>query len=542
LVPFLAKVKYRIESNSPDVVAFSYGFGGSETRVTGQLRGTVRWFEVELTTPSPSAMILNAVSHDAAEHRSETAKHKINVSAGPPPAAAWSFDEGSGATAADSSGKGHPLAVTGAQFDDAGRLGGSLVFNGQNPGDNRATTPGPVVDTSKSFSISTWVRLESKQDGVAVAINGTSAYGAVLRYVPGQDRWIFYQNTSATTTAAVRVDSKGPPVLNAWTHLLAVFNVADTSVTLYVNGRPQQSAKYNHTPWKATGSVEVGSYRLGTATGVFDGSVDEVQIYDRVVPDSEAKQLADPRVGPSGHDETVAGLSASYPFDELVAGSGGGWKTRDMAYGADLTVAGFAGANQSSAVVEDVDRGNVLAFNGSAAESVTINRPVVDASGSFTVTAWVKITDPSKKQVVVRQAGTNKDSWRLEYRPDPASSDKAYWVFTRANGDLTTSTSVEGPARTDRGAVSSEWMAVAAVYDADKGNIKVRVNARPDLDSLKDFASPFSTGSTQVGKTPADATYSPFGGLLDDLRVYAGVVSDNQLCVDVLGDPSSCPK
>jgi hypothetical protein len=531
-VPFGAKVTYTISSTSSDVVALSYGFNGKMTRVNG------RSVTVNLLTPGQTLMTLGAVGHDAADHTSTTTYFQINVGPGLPPAGAWNFDEGSGTTAADSSGKNHPLTVTGAQFDDAGRVAGSLSFDGQDSGDNRATTPGGVVDTSGNFSISAWVRLTELKDAGVVTINGAAGTGGILRYAASVNHWAFYQNVSDTATAAqARIDSVAPPVLKTWTHLLGVFNASDKSISFYVNGRLQATVNYTYTPWKANGSVEVGSYRLGTAKGVFPGSIDDVKIYPRVISAVEANEIADPRTGPATRVEPGAGLVASYPFDAVAAGTDGISKATDTVYGSDLTVAGFAGPDQTSAITEDIERGRVLTTTGNSAESVSINRPLVDASGSFTVTAWVKVVDPTKKQVIVRQAGTNKDSWRLEYQP--TTSGNAVWAFSRAGSDVASNEPVEVTRETDQ-ETATQWTALAATYDAAIDELVLRTFAESGEGGIATFTSPFTNGTTQVGKPPADSTYSPFGGLLDDLRIYAGVVPKRQLCIEQLGDESSC--
>ncbi|HEY3508896.1 LamG-like jellyroll fold domain-containing protein [Kribbella sp. NPDC051137] len=529
-VPFGAKVTYTISSTSTDVVALSYGFNGQLTKVNG------RSVTVSLVTPAQGYMTLDAISHDAVAHASSTRQFRINVGAGLPPIAAWSFDEGSGTSAADSSGNNHPLTVAGAQFDDAGRVGGSLVFNGQDTGDNRASVAGQVADTSGSFSISAWVRPTAVNDSGIVAITGSAAYGGVLRYAASANRWTFFQNVSDSWTAAqARVDSIAPPVMYGWTHLLGVVDAGNKTIQLYVNGRLQGTASFTHTPWKAAGTVEVGSYRVGTAKGVFAGGIDDVKIYPRVLSAAEAHAAADPRTGPSGADEPVAGLTAYYPFDNVSAGSDGVWRTGDSVYGSNMIVSGFGDTtDQSSAVVEDLERGRVLATTGKSTEAVSLARPVVDASASFTVTAWVKITDPSKPQVIVHQAGTVKDSWRLEYRP--TVDDAGLWVFSRSSADSSTGTVTEVTQPTNQ-FTADDWNALVAKYDAASGQIVLQVADRSGDGGIDSFAAPFTSGKTVVGgQAPG---LSPYAGLVDDLRIYSGVVPQRQLCTD-LGNESSC--
>lgn len=535
-VPFGAKVTYKISSASTDVVALSYGFNGKMTKVSG------RSITVSLLTPGQTLMTLGAVSHDAAAHTSTTTYFRINVGPGLPPVAAWKLDDGSGTSAADSSGKNHPLTVTGATFDDAGRVGGSLTFNGDNAGSNRATASGAagVVETSQNFSISAWVRPNAVKDGGVVAITGTQAYGGLLRYSASVNRWAFIQNvTDSGTAAQARVDSLAPPVLNVWTHLLGVFNATDKTISLYVNGRLQATASFAYTPWRASGTVEVGSYRVGTGTGVLAGAVDDVKIYPRVLSGAEATQVADPRTGPAGSDETVASLAASYAFDSAAPRPNGVWVTDDAVYDQTLAVTGFAGApDQSSAIVEDPERGNVLAATGAPSEQLAVNRALVDSTASFSVTLWVKVQDPTKRQVFVRQIGANKDSWRIEYRP--TTDDNAEWVFSRAPSDTASAVYVDATQPTNQ-TTAGEWTALAAEYSAADDEITLLVTDRSGDGGTESLTTP-TQGSAVVVARPsaADTTYAPFNGFLDDLRVYTGVVPQRQLCIEFGSDPTEC--
>ncbi|WP_405056242.1 DNRLRE domain-containing protein [Kribbella sp. NBC_01505] len=521
VVPFADKVTYTISSTSPDVTAISYGFKGQTlTRVN---KSSVT---VTLETPNPLEMVLEAKTHDAAEHASGLRSHRLTVGPGLPAVAAWNFDDGPGGTAADSAGN-YPLTVTDAEFDGKGRVNGSLLSNGVS---SRATVPATFVDTSKNFSISAWARLTGTTDSGVVTITGQAARGGQLRYAANINRWSFIQTmTDEPAQPQARVNSQAPPVMNAWTHLLGVYNAATKEMTLYVNGRSQGTVKFSQTPWKATGRVEVGSVRADPVEGpgIFPGSIDEVKIFQRLVPPAEARELANPRVDLSGSDNPIAALAANYPFDATAGG-----KTPDTVYGSDLTVSGFAGTDQSAAITEDDDRGKVLTGTGQSAQSVSIGRPLVDATGSFTVLVWVRLADASKNQVIVRQAGTTKDSWRLEYRR-LATDEDAQWAFIRTTEDSATGKpSIPAVQATTMTAATEEWTALAAHYDARTDQVFLKLADRSADGSVADFTSPFGTGTTVVGKPPADATYVPFTGFLDDLRVYAGVVPDAVLCTE----------
>jgi hypothetical protein len=117
----------------------------------------------------------------------------------------WTFDEGSGTVAADSSGDGHPLTLqTGASWGP-GVLGPrALSVNG---GQQYAAAAGPVIDTTQSFTVSAWVNLNSTGGyQTFVSQDGSQVSGFYLQLRGDSHRFAFthlaYDSTSALGTIA----------------------------------------------------------------------------------------------------------------------------------------------------------------------------------------------------------------------------------------------------------------------------------------------------------------------------------------------------
>ncbi|MDX6263468.1 MAG: hypothetical protein QOH84_5156 [Kribbellaceae bacterium] len=535
-VPFGGRVFYTITSSAPDVVALSYGFNGVLTRVNGK---TVT---VGIDTPNQGWLSLGAKAHDGANHPNvQTAYFRINVGAGLPPVGSWTMDDATDSTtAADGSGQNHPLSIVGPDYDNDGRVGASRVFNGIA---DRMTATAPVVDTSKSFTLSAWARLTDFSEGAVVGIFGSQGIAAQLYYSQNANRWLFMQFANDSTTAAqTRSDSVEPPMWGVWTHLLGVYDATAKTMTLYVNGRSQGSTSFTYAPWKATGPLEVGWYKVGANHGAaFTGSIDDVKVYPRVLSPYQAMSEANPQTGPSGSNEPVAGLAAKYPFDSVATGTDQVARTADTVYAANMIVSGFGPTtDQSAAIAQDPDRGYVLSASGATGETVSLSRPVVDATGSFTVVVWVKLSDLSKPRVILRQAGTTKDSWRLEYKP--TTGDDAVWSFSRASSDSAGGT-VTTVTRQTSLFTAGEWTALAATYDAStyngasapSGQISLMIADRGGAGGLADFGTPVRTGSTVVAGPPLNGTSLPYAGLLDDVRLYAGVYPQRLICTEIRG-------
>ncbi|MFL6076325.1 MAG: LamG-like jellyroll fold domain-containing protein [Mycobacteriales bacterium] len=209
----------------------------------------------------------------------------------------WLLDDGTGTTAADTSGNQRPLALAGgAAFGGtgSGHNGlGALAFTGTG---GRASTAGPVVDTSHGFTISAWVN-PTALDGdwrTVVSMDGTAQSGVYLQYNKGNG-WAFVMNTAdradPTGQAVARATSSAK--LNTWTHLAGVYDPATQQIKLYVNGQLEGSAAYT-TPWKATGPLHAGAAWTPTAwKNMFLGAIDDVRVYGGVLSDREIVDLAE---------------------------------------------------------------------------------------------------------------------------------------------------------------------------------------------------------------------------------------------------------
>jgi Concanavalin A-like lectin/glucanases superfamily len=454
---------------------------------------------------------------------------RFNVAPAPGPVGSWAFDDGSGTTAADGTGAGQPLTSQGgAAFDGKGRLDGSLALDGV---DDSAQASGPVGDTSQSFTISAWVRPTSTKLGVVAAVNGTNSSAVGLGYDAATKHWVFARTSADSDNPVLyRASSTEAPVTGAWSHLLASYDATSGELSLFVNGRLQQTTSMPvANAWKAAGQLTVGEGLYGgTPDGAFAGSVDHLQVWQRVLRADEITKLQDPRI----NDRVVSGLAARWPLDSAVHGSDRVWRTTETVRGADLTVSGF-GADPSTAFVDDPERGKVLELTGDRRQSLSLGRPVIDGSASFSVAGWVKLGDLSKPMVIARQGTSTRDAWRLSYQP--LDEFTGQYTFARADADGTTET--VAVATLDRDSLEG-WHLLIGRYDRSAsggfgnpdGEIELTLDNRISDGGVESYPAPTRFGTTVVGT--AATTGSTLTGRLDELHIYAGVLSQSTACTD----------
>jgi hypothetical protein len=144
--------------------------------------------------------------------------------------------------------------------------------------DGGATTQGPVLTTSGSYTVSAWVKLTSTAGTATVmAQRGDNNAAFALQYSTVAKGWLFTAPGSDDAAPATSPHiSAAVPNLGAWAHLLASYNAATHTMSLYVNGTLTGTA-VNPTPWTGTGPFDIGH---NDAAEFFPGQISDVRAWD----------------------------------------------------------------------------------------------------------------------------------------------------------------------------------------------------------------------------------------------------------------------
>ena len=233
----------------------------------------------------------------------------------PPPSgglvAAYAFDEGTGATAADSSGRGNTGLVAGATWTSQGRFGAALVFDGVN--DWVAISDSASLDLTSGLTLEAWV----------FPTVSTGWRTVILKEQPGQQVYALYSSGGSNNTPAgqVYVSAAGQRVhgpsalpVNTWTHLATTYDGAVQR--LYVNGvevatRAQTGpVRTSDSPLRIGGNSVWGEF--------FQGRIDQVRIYSRALAADEIRADMNSPIGAGG-----AAMAAAAGGGQAAAGSAG---------------------------------------------------------------------------------------------------------------------------------------------------------------------------------------------------------------------------
>ncbi|MEU6168721.1 LamG-like jellyroll fold domain-containing protein [Streptomyces tanashiensis] len=475
---------------------------------------------------------------------------QFKVASGEEPAGRWRFDEASG-TALDSAPIGgvSNATLTGlVNRDSRGRRGlithdadgvpletpvtdKGLIYAGT---DGYASTAGPVVATGSSYTVSTWVRLEDgSRNNTALGQDGTMTGGwysaFYLGYRADSKKWELRTSPKDATDGDISnqiVQSKRPAVIGAWTHLAAVYDNSAKVIKLYVNGELQGTHAVAQS-WTSTGKFQIGRvWWRGAYYDYWKGSIDEVAAWQRALIDSEIEE------------EAALTMPGGMTGVELV----GSWSGSDSngtivgdpvsEYGRVMTLEGGVTSTGEEIVLDGVD------------DAATVTGPVIDDTGSFTVSTQVAL-DRAKvlaKGVgytgqVVGQRTTDGSSWGLWFRTTGTKTEMnkdtleeetlpvGYWFFGRLNTDGTFS-AVQSDVEAELGAT----VRLTGIFDAQKGEIALRVGTRQS-GVWEKYTAQAGAGDVAVGKGMTGAVWKHFlPAKVADVRLWVGAMNnENQI-------------
>lgn len=208
----------------------------------------------------------------------------------PAATAHWTFDEGSGTSAADSSGNAHPATLQGAAAWDTGKVGAhslSLTAGGN------ATASGPVLDTSKAFSVAAWVNL-TQLGGyqTAVSIDGKVVSSFYLGLRDDVGTFAFARLDSDAAQNAAVAAAASAPTTGTWTHLVGVSDPSAGVTRLYVDGVLEGETAYT-AGWTGTGDTAIGRALYGGGqVDQWQGLIDDVWMFPAALTSDQVATLA----------------------------------------------------------------------------------------------------------------------------------------------------------------------------------------------------------------------------------------------------------
>jgi hypothetical protein len=206
----------------------------------------------------------------------------------------WSFDAGSGTSAANSAGGGNDGALINNPQWIAGAAGQALSFNGDGTAVSMAGS-GSLANLYKGgVTVSAWIRPAS---------SGSGGRGRIVDKDNNDAGWFLSMYSTHIQFAVDQFNGANPRRisiagvdLNRWQHVAATWDgsTAGSNIHLYVDGVPADGTAANGSGSAVDDSgtpLTVGN-RAGDLARGFDGGIDEVRVYNRALSASEIQGLA----------------------------------------------------------------------------------------------------------------------------------------------------------------------------------------------------------------------------------------------------------
>lgn len=204
----------------------------------------------------------------------------------------------------------------------------------------------------------------------------------------------------------------------------------------------------------------------------------------------------------------------NWSFDE-----GTGTKAADSIGAADGTLGGTASWSTLGRL------GGALALDG-ATGSASAKPAALDTSGSFTISAWARLSNLDQTAVITSQDGVNSSAFSLYYSPGYQR-----WVFNRNASDVAAPTVVRSISNTVP--VTGVWTHLLGVYDKNAQSIQLYINGVPQGDggAPTAFTTPWkASGDLQIGRGQYKNTFTNFfPGQIDEVQLWNRILSPQEV-------------
>ncbi len=331
------------------------------------------------------------------------------------PLSHWKFDELSGDTAYDTlglndgdlagSGTTCPGNSTCPAWNSSGRVNGSTTYDG-NDSIDLGNPSSLQFERTDPFSISTWIKTTSENNYSLFSKQESSGNYAGYNLQTGSSGYIYFQliNTYSSNGLEVRTGDTNYNDGN-WHHVLVTYdgNSSASGVQIYFDGTPQQlTTLQNNLSLSVANSTSAHIGSRNNAENFLTGTLDEVKVYPFALTPSQA--ALDYNMGVAvnlgtGHNQSDLVSSGAgdppivyFPLDEnqgtsSVKDRSGSGLSATMT---SLSESSWVPGKYGSALYLDGDADYISVADQGASDPLRLG-----GATSFTITAWVKISDLS---------------------------------------------------------------------------------------------------------------------------------------------------
>ncbi len=397
----------------------------------------------------------------------------------------WHLNDNS---TADSSGNGNNgvmqggLDCTGDEgvFDDGCYLDGAddyVNISSVNPTTDYITVAIWVKAANSSGYYGSYYQIVSKYS--AYILGGNTTNGKNMNFIIyNSSSWFDYTN-------GYYIDDP-----SKWHHFVGTFNSSTHELKFYSDGILRSTKTVYGTIATDTGPLHIGHREADVpGTNHFNGSIDEVVIYNRSLSDSEVLAMYQ-----RGRANDSSATPAKNNSCQLVGPVQTGGKVG--------TALSFDGSN------DYVDCGNDTSLN---------------MAGDFSMDAWIYLNSSGIITHRIMSKGDYNDNCKLNYFFQIAGTNLTGGGFFN---DCTTYVSLYGKTYLKL----NRWYHVAATWDNTTKIFKIYVNGALDNSSTFPGKSPTTNPySMMIGRLGSSAAFYGFNGSIDEPAIYNRTLSASEI-------------
>lgn len=220
----------------------------------------------------------------------------------------WPLDEFSGPTAFDVASGNDGAHINGPAPVSMGKVAAALEFDGT---DDHTLASDPNTPSLLDKTLDAWIKPDVTTPGRRMDIVGLDIIHVLSLF---GDEVVYTDQCQPTSYSYLTSSANLQP--GVWTHIAATADSAAQEVLIYVNGA-QVDGPF---PYQDTSCITATDWYIGSSgftLGFFDGLIDEVEVFDRVLSASEIQAIV--AAGPAGKCKTCTPpFLPIAPFDRLA--------------------------------------------------------------------------------------------------------------------------------------------------------------------------------------------------------------------------------
>ncbi|MDD5638928.1 MAG: LamG domain-containing protein, partial [Candidatus Pacebacteria bacterium] len=396
----------------------------------------------------------------------------------------WSFDEATSTIAYDNQSTNNGTLYNSPPWQSPANCvsGSCLSFDGSNQYVNCGNDSS--LNITDAITVEAWVKpfdvVQETENFVTHYINRYSesafeffSYGATLA--------VYLNNYSTSITSSCLI-------ANQWQHIVFTYDksLANNNLKLFRNGQQKNQVNYSQPLLTSSGSLELGKS--------FEGTIDEVRIYNRALSAEEIKTHYQ-----AGLDKL--GLVAYWAMDE---------NGETTAYDNQSTNNGTLVNSPTWKSGSDCISGNCLSFDGSNQYVNCGNDSSLNITDAITVEAWVKPFD------VVQETENFVTHYINRY------SESAFEFFSYG-ATLAVYLNNYSTSITSSCLIANQWQHIVFTYDKSLANNNLKLFRNGQQKNQVNYSQPLltSSGSLELGKS--------FEGTIDEVRIYNRALSAEEI-------------